>query len=61
MTNFIIKYQDPLAAIVIGLALAALQSKATTKDELISDLEKARKIQTKRYSKLKTIYLPLSM
>jgi len=27
-----------------GLALAALQSKATTKDELISDLEKARKI-----------------
>jgi hypothetical protein len=24
MTNFIIKYQDPLAAIVIGLALAAL-------------------------------------
>jgi len=27
-----------------GLALAALQSKATTKDELISDLEKAKKI-----------------
>ncbi len=27
-----------------GLALAALQSKATTKDQLISDLEKARKI-----------------
>jgi methylthioribose-1-phosphate isomerase len=27
-----------------GLALASLQSKATTKDELISDLEKARKI-----------------
>ena len=27
-----------------GLALAALQSKAKTKDELISDLEKARKI-----------------
>ena len=27
-----------------GLALAALQSKANTKDELISDLEKARKI-----------------
>ena len=27
-----------------GLALAALQSKAITKDELISDLEKARKI-----------------
>jgi len=27
-----------------GLALAALQSKATTKDELISDLDKARKI-----------------
>jgi methylthioribose-1-phosphate isomerase len=27
-----------------GLALAVLQSKATTKDELISDLEKARKI-----------------
>ena len=27
-----------------GLALAALQSKATTKDELIFDLEKARKI-----------------
>ena len=27
-----------------GLALAALQSNATTKDELISDLEKARKI-----------------
>ena len=27
-----------------GLALAALQSRATTKDELISDLEKARKI-----------------
>lgn len=27
-----------------GLALAALQSKTTTKDELISDLEKARKI-----------------
>jgi len=27
-----------------GLALAALQSKVTTKDELISDLEKARKI-----------------
>ena len=26
------------------MALAALQSKATTKDELISDLEKARKI-----------------
>jgi multisubunit Na+/H+ antiporter MnhC subunit len=24
MTNFIIKYQDPLSAIVIGLALAAL-------------------------------------
>src|SRR3990167_6977369 len=27
-----------------GLALAALQSKATTKDQLISDLEKARKV-----------------
>lgn len=27
-----------------GLALASLQSKATTKDQLISDLEKARKI-----------------
>ena len=27
-----------------GLALAALQSKATTKDELLSDLEQARKI-----------------
>ena len=27
-----------------GLALAVLQSKATTKDELLSDLEKARKI-----------------
>ena len=27
-----------------GLALASLQSKATTKDELISDLEKARRI-----------------
>jgi len=27
-----------------GLALASLQSKATTKNELISDLEKARKI-----------------
>ena len=27
-----------------GLALAVLQSKATTKDELISDLEKAREI-----------------
>ncbi|MCV0399556.1 MAG: S-methyl-5-thioribose-1-phosphate isomerase [Nitrosarchaeum sp.] len=27
-----------------GLALAALQSKASTKDEMISDLEKARKI-----------------
>jgi len=27
-----------------GLALAALQSKSTTKDELLSDLEKARKI-----------------
>lgn len=27
-----------------GLALAALQSKATTKDQLISDLERARKI-----------------